>query len=706
MATGSTSPNIRNSASVSASGDRNSANDSDSVDTVVNIVVPASADLQLSLAPEARSYSANGEPEVGFSGVLTNLGPDSAKNVRLLISGLPAGASLQRFQVGSVVCGLSGACTIGDLAANATVIVQLRVRVAAASTPALSLTLAASSETLDALPENNAATASVSRGAPLDCCDLALNAQVPARAELGAEFTVSATVRNFASQAATGVTLAADLNGASFVQANGASCSISGARLSCSLGTIAAVTASTVQLVFTGSERGDATLSLAVAASMVDPDPANNSLELRVAIDAATATTITTIVNQLPDPVVQATAPAVAQICSGSSVTLLAQCGALAAASGSGNTQAAVEIARALLPEETLSQGASINQVTAVQFDNVDTRMSELRSGAEGFSADGLSLALGGKGFNLGMLRGLFDGKQADDEPTVGGSGELISRWGGFVNGSYTSGSQASAGAADSKNDFKVIGITAGADYRKSANWVIGAALGYNAFDSDLAGDGTLATKALTLSAYTSFYPLEKLYVDTRLSLGKTKMDSTRRIFIRDLIDVTASGSTDVTQYSIAASMGYQLNKGAWNFTPNGNVRYSRSNVDGFTETGAGDNSAQFASQSSDSTQVSLGVQLSRAIPLSHGVLLPQFDFSLTRELNAKGFEIDASLLGAPDVRIRTRAEAPDQSFGNLGFGLVLVTANGRQFYMSYRRLLATEGVQRGSINLGGRFEF
>ena len=86
--------------------------------------------------------------------------------------------------------------------------------------------------------------------------------------------------------------------------------------------------------------------------------------------------------------------------------------------------------------------------------------------------------------------------------------------------------------------------------------------------------------------------------------------------------------------------------------------------------------------------------------------MLPQFDVALTRELNAQGFELDASLLGAPDVHIRTRAEAPDHSFGNIGLGMVFATANGRQFYFSYRRLLATEGVERGSINLGGRFEF
>ena len=700
------SPIIRNTASVSASGDRNSSNDSDSASTTVNVIVPAAADLQLSLAPDASTFPATGQAEVSFTGLLSNLGPDAAATVRLLMNGLPTGASLQEFQVGNVNCGTSGVCVIGNFAANGTAVVRLRIRVDAANTPSLSLTLNVTSETADPRSTNNSVTASVTRGAPLACCDIALSAQVPARAELGAEFTVSATLRNLGAQAASGITLGANLSGVGFVEANGASCSVSSARLSCSVGNLAAGASSAIQLVFSGSARGDATLSLEASSSAIDPNPNNNSLELRIAIDAATATTITTIVNELPDPIVQTTAPAVAQICTGGSATLLAQCGALAAASGAGDSQAALQIVRALLPEETLSQGASLDQVTAVQFDNIDTRMSELRSGAEGFSADGLALAFGGKGFNLGMLRTLLNGQQEEDEePSVGGSGDLISPWGGFVNGSYTSGNQSTA-SAGSKNDFKVIGLTGGVDYRKSANWVLGAALGYNAFDSDLADDGTLATKAVTLSAYTSFYPIEKLYVDTRVSLGKTKIDSTRRIFIRNLIDATASGSTNVAQYSIAAAMGYQLNRGAWNFTPNASLRYARSNVDGFTETGAGDNSAQFASQTSDSTQVSLGLQLSRAIPLSHGVLLPQFDFALTRELNAKGFEIDASLLGAPDVHIRTRAEAPDQSFGNIGLGMVFATANGRQFYFSYRRLLATEGVERGSINLGGRFEF
>ena len=120
----------------------------------------------------------------------------------------------------------------------------------------------------------------------------------------------------------------------------------------------------------------------------------------------------------------------------------------------------------------------------------------------------------------------------------------------------------------------------------------------------------------------------------------------------------------------------------------------------------AGDNNARFASQSSDSTQVSLGMQVPRAISLSYGVLVPQMDMAMTRELNDESSSIDASLVGAPNVRIQATSATPDQSFGNVGMGFVFVTANGKQLYLPYRRLLAAERLQRGMIMFGGRFEF
>ena len=68
---------------------------------------------------------------------------------------------------------------------------------------------------------------------------------------------------------------------------------------------------------------------------------------------------------------------------------------------------------------------------------------------------------------------------------------------------------------------------------------------------------------------------------------------------------------------------------------------------------------------------------------------------------------IEARLLGAAAGQVfQVQAEDADQSFGNVGLGLVYIGPNGRQFYLSYRELLGVEGLDRGSLTLGGRFEF
>ena len=694
---------IRNTASVSAFEDRNLTNNIAIADTAIVIVPPASTDLRLTLIADTASYAATGTSELSFSGTLINVGPNIASNVRITGAFDQTDVIVQSMMLGRISC-TSLNCVVGDLAPNTPVTVLVRAKVNAAPNASVRLRLSASSDVSDPIPENNFAAASLIRAPLTECCDLAISASVPARAVLGAEVAVTATVSNFSGVSATAVTLDVELTNLSFDRATGLSCTEVGTRLSCTVAGLAAGAVTNLSFVLKAPQLGDASATLSVASNALDPRPNDNSVTVAIGIDAATPEVISSVVMQLPDPIVQAAAPAVAQICTTGSTALLAQCQAVNAAAATGDAPAAVQAVLALLPEEILSQGASINQLTQIQFDNVDIRVAELRGGAQGFSANGLNFNHGRQSFSFASLNGLFDDN--DEEPTVGGSGELISRWGGFVNGSLTSGSQASNQAAGADIDFDVIGITAGVDYRKSFNWVLGGAVGYNSFDSNLTDNGALKTKALTLTAYTSFYPTEKLYLDGRVSIGRSQVQTARRILIPRVVDATAMGDADVSQLSFAAAVGYQLNKGAWNFTPNASVRHSRSNFDGFTETGAGDNNARFASQTTDSTQVSLGMQVSRAISLSYGVLAPQMDFAMTRELNAEGSAIDASLVGAPNVRIQARAQVPDQSFGNVGLGFVLVTANGKQLYLSYRRLLAADRLQRGTLNFGGRFEF
>jgi outer membrane lipase/esterase len=106
--------------------------------------------------------------------------------------------------------------------------------------------------------------------------------------------------------------------------------------------------------------------------------------------------------------------------------------------------------------------------------------------------------------------------------------------------------------------------------------------------------------------------------------------------------------------------------------------------------------------------QYTLGVQVSRAISLSHGVIVPQFDLGYSYESRNADFALTARLLGAnaSSQPFTVRADDPDKGFGNVGVGFVYVAANGRQAYLNYRRLFANDSLSRDTINLGARFEF
>lgn len=687
---------ITNTAEVRAVNDSDPSNNSDSAQTLVGS--EALVDLKLVLSAQTPRFSSAGVSELRFTGSLSNLSATRATEIQLATSA--TGGQLLSLDVGSLRCTSFSNCVLSALDAGQSLPVDLRVQVDAQLSNEVRVQLSAGGVELDANPSDNQVSASATRDAGGSCCDLQLSGTAPSTAGQGEEFSVEFTLRNLSDSTAFDTRLRAELTGLTFKRATGSNCELATGSLVCLTGTIARGSVSVLRITFAGTQAGMASVDAAADFSGVDPFPANNSVRFDLGIDQINTTLITGTVAAIADPVLQQAAAAVSQVCATGSAALQAQCNAVVSAASSGNTEQVAQAVRAVLPEEILSQSTSVEQLAEVQFDNIDLRINELRAGSQGFSSNGLMLGSGRQSLALGMLNTLFGAE--DEEESIGSSGELISRWGGFVNGSVTSGSQ----TTDQKRDFDAIGLTAGVDYRKSWKLVFGTALGFNRFESDLADDGTLSTRALTFSAYTSYNPSDRTYVDARLGFGRSSVETKRRIVIPGLVDATAKGDADVNQISVAGAFGYQWQWQGWNVTPNASVQLLRSNFAAFSETGAGDNNARFASQRSDSRQLALAVRVSKAYSFSYGVLAPQFDVSFTREFNSDGFIVDASLAGAPDVRIRTQSQVPDQSFGNAGLGLVFVSANGRQAYLSYRRLFAADRLERGTINLGARFEF
>lgn len=706
-------------------GETNTADNTDSESTTVQTGGPnTGVDLELTGSLQAQTAAVG--QEVPFTLVVRNVNSSTGvANASLCGSAVPSGTAFQLLSLTGAGsnCSVGGggtiSCAIPTLGAGQSLTLAGVGRVGTVAVgSSVGLDADIGCNRLDPDSGNNTvtlrATVAAVSTAGADLAVSLLDSADPVQS--GARFDYIAEVRNAGLGVANAPQLAFTLGSSlTYRGFNGAgwSCNGNGTSVNCQSQAPLAVQARgtvTINVEATGPTGSFETV-VQVSSTTSDPVAANNRATQSTSIGSSTDPNV--IEGQLTpatlnDPFAGAAAPVVADICANPVADLAPQCQALINAALSGNTSGVADGLRALFPEEVIAQSVSLNQAAATQFSNVDARLNEARGGSGGFSVSGLALGMGRQALPLSVFKSLLG---EEDEPAIGESGELISRWGGFINGTLSRGEQdVGNGSRRVVSDFNSYGLTAGVDYRRSTRWIIGAALGYADFSSDLADGGGLSTKGFTLTGYTSWYPRDLLYVDARLSFARMDLELDRRINFSSgnfTLDRLARGSTESDQLTFAASSGYHISRGMWSFTPNAAVRYVNSQVDGFTETGAGANNATFSDQDIDSLQFSFGLQVTRVISLSNGVLTPQFDISYGRETRGDDLVIEARLAGAAaDQVFRVEAEDPDQSFGNVGLGLVYIAANGKQFYMSYRELLGVEGLERGSLTLGGRFEF
>ena len=170
-------------------------------------------------------------------------------------------------------------------------------------------------------------------------------------------------------------------------------------------------------------------------------------------------------------------------------------------------------------------------------------------------------------------------------------------------------------------------------------------------------------------------------------------------------LDESLQSDTNATQMTFATSIGYNWNRGAWSITPNGFFRYVRSDVDAFAESGS-DFAITYGDQQATSTIFGAGIKVSRVFSLSNGVLVPQFDLVWNQETGNDDTVVQAGFVNSNGEFFLLRPDAPDSSYGDIGFGLIYIMANGRQAYLQWHQSIGVDGLDRSTINLGARFEF
>ncbi len=439
-----------------------------------------------------------------------------------------------------------------------------------------------------------------------------------------------------------------------------------------------------------------------------DPNLSNNSAIETTLVqvglsDEAIRQTLDDALSGSSNPNVRNAASPLANTCIRDNNPIKDACDAFIDSAIAGNNGAVQQAVGTLLPDQTLAQNQAINAVASAQFRNVEARMNSLKGGSNA-STNGLTFNFGNQAIAFSSLSYLLN---VDEDETT--DSLLASPWGFFVNGSISGGDRDSV-STQQTFDFSTQGITAGVDYRFSDQFIMGLALGYSNFDSDFSDGSLLETDAYTLTLYSSWYPSDHWYLDTKLSVGNGEFNQSRQINIQlgsFTIDDTAFGSTDTDELGVSIGVGYLYNSGPWTITPKFTISYTQGDTDGFTETGAGAYNFTMTGQSIKSLESKAGLQISRVFSTRQGVVIPQIDIDYRFESKNDGAGFSASLVGAAaNEQFVIIGEDPDKQFGSASFGVLWISSGGKQFYLNYRQILALDAVSQYMINLGGRFEF
>lgn len=222
---------------------------------------------------------------------------------------------------------------------------------------------------------------------------------------------------------------------------------------------------------------------------------------------------------------------------------------------------------------------------------------------------------------------GLNDARARPDVPALPFAGgqqpQRLSYWtGGYVDfgGDNADGVRFS---------HTTVGVTTGADYRFTGTFTGGAGIGFGRDVSDIGDSGTRTNgRALSAALYGSYHP-GAFFLDGLLGHGTLNFDSRRAVTDSDAV---ARGSRSGRQVFTSLTSGYEFRSADSLVSPYARLQYTRTWLDGFSETGAGAFSLAYAPQTVAQVVTAAGLRGEHTVPARWGVLrlLGRIEYSQT----------------------------------------------------------------------------
>ncbi|MGG6263412.1 autotransporter domain-containing protein [Leptolyngbya sp. AN03gr2] len=295
--------------------------------------------------------------------------------------------------------------------------------------------------------------------------------------------------------------------------------------------------------------------------------------------------------------------------------------------------------------------------------------------------------------------------------PTTDLNGRLVTlrspnpnqRLGVFVNGDFNFGNRDSSDRT-SGFDFDTKGVIVGADYRVTDDLALGLAFNYFNNSSDLNSNrGNVSIDSYSLSAYGS-YNRDRLYADAVINYGWNNFDIERNIQVTGFRPATAS--TDGNQFSVRLNTGYNLGQNQLAFGPMVGVRYTKVNIDGYTERNGSILNLNVQDQEADSVVLNVGAQVSYDFRSPSATITPYLAANYEREFANGSREIVTELVSQPGIPNRTQTDSPDRDFVRLSAGVQTQFANNLSIGVGYETILGKRDVSDHAVQARLRYQF
>lgn len=287
-----------------------------------------------------------------------------------------------------------------------------------------------------------------------------------------------------------------------------------------------------------------------------------------------------------------------------------------------------------------------------------------------------------------------------------------------YVNAAYLVAKQALS-RTEGKSSTKAATLTVGADYRLTANTILGAALSFTDSQTKYGSSNSeLDSQMFNLIAYSSFY-IKQLWIDVSASYGINKFDQDRNIVCSGpgagsatciAWQNTYESDYDGSTASLNLGVGYDFSLQAWTLSPFIQWSGGQNSTDSYQETAATASSStallEIDKQKRYFSTVSSGTYIRYVINTKKAVLIPTLRLSASHELKDDPTNISGRLLGASNGDFVLTTNAADSTYATIGLGLSFQLQNGNSGFFDIETTEAYENLDQYKATFGWRWEF